>query len=147
MWPTVVIGYGSQDSSIRSIGSKGIFKFASNVYLTPGASWLPSPKPMEGLTPSKANGSDPLGVPCKLLMQTRDVSDAKISRSADADANICAWRSAEADAHANIKGWRSADVNADANIWNIINTTSINKYDLHSAVVTEYRICTQSVGV
>ena len=52
------------------------------------------------------------------ILQIRDVSDAKISRSADADAyaNICAWRSAEADAHANIKGWRSTDANADANI-------------------------------
>ena len=73
-------------------------------------------------------------------VQSRDVSDAKITRSADADAyaNVCALRSAEADAHANIKGWRSADANADtnirarrsadanedANIWNIINTTS-----------------------
>ena len=56
------------------------------------------------------------------IVYIRDVSDAKISRSADADAcaNICAWRSAEEDAHANIKGWRSADANADANIWNII---------------------------
>ena len=36
-------------------------------------------------------------------LQTRDVSDAKISKFADADAyaNICACRSTEADAHAN----------------------------------------------
>ena len=45
-------------------------------------------------------------------MWIRDVSDAKISRSADANAD------------ANIRARRSADVNADANIWNIINTTS-----------------------
>ena len=53
-----------------------------------------------------------------MYVQTSDVSDAQISRSADADAyaNICTRRSAEADAHANIKGWRSADANADANI-------------------------------
>ena len=52
------------------------------------------------------------------ILHFRDVSDANISRSADADAyaNICAWRSAEADAHTNIKGWRSVDANADANI-------------------------------
>ena len=59
-------------------------------------------------------------------IQIRDVSDAKISRSADADAyaNIKGWRSADANADANIRAKRSADANADANIWNIINTTS-----------------------
>ena len=41
-------------------------------------------------------------------LQIRDVSDAKISRSADADAD------------ANIRTRRSADANADANICNII---------------------------
>ena len=47
-----------------------------------------------------------------MLQTRRDVSDAKISRSADADA------------YAIIRARRSADANADANIWNIINTTS-----------------------
>ena len=42
----------------------------------------------------------------------RDVSDAEISRSADADAD------------ANIRTRRSSDANADAKIWNIINATS-----------------------
>ena len=86
-----------------------------------------------------------------------DVSDAKISRSADADAytNICACRSADADAHANIKGWRSADANADANIHARrsadanadANIWNIDKYHellistiCDSAVVTEYRL-------
>ena len=57
-------------------------------------------------------------------MCNRDVLDAKISRSADAnaDANIRARRSADANADANIRARRSADANA--NIWNIINTTN-----------------------
>ena len=55
-----------------------------------------------------------------------DVSDAEITRFADADAhaNIKAWKSADANADANIRARRFADANADANIWNIISTTS-----------------------
>ena len=54
------------------------------------------------------------------LLHYRDVSDAKISRFADAYANIKGWRSADANADANIRARRSSDANADANICNII---------------------------